>query len=412
MLLAGAMVFFSGTLSAQGRLILHNNAYLVIAQDAYVVLDNPAPDALTTTGTGGNVVTEREFNRVKWNIGANTGTYILPFTTTSGSKIPFTLTVGTAGTGTGHLLFSTYSGPDWNNDTYRPSDVTHMLDYASGLINNSARAMDRFWIIEAADYSTRPTVNLTFTYVDNDFTAPGNSIAEGNLGAQRFNSATSQWGDYLPQGTPNTGAKTVGSITAGGADFFRSWTLVDNASPLPVELLSFTAECDDVTGVRLKWVTASESQNLRFVLEKSTDASAFYEIVSLPGAGNSNSLSEYTWHDPVFSGLAYYRLVQEDIGGLRKTYTPVAADCEQASLFSAFAYMAGGEIQLEMQLPESGAFQWRLTDMSGRMLYRAQKNYVSGTSSDRLNPGFLPAGIYLLSFEGERHRYVQKLVIP
>ena len=66
--------------SAQPRLILNNNIYMVLKNNIELVINNSAANAITTLGTGGNIISESEFNRVKWNIGTATGIYTVPFT--------------------------------------------------------------------------------------------------------------------------------------------------------------------------------------------------------------------------------------------------------------------------------------------------------------------------------------------
>jgi hypothetical protein len=47
----------------------------------YLVIDNPNADAITDAGAPGGpaIHSESEFNIVKWNIGAETGVYNIPF---------------------------------------------------------------------------------------------------------------------------------------------------------------------------------------------------------------------------------------------------------------------------------------------------------------------------------------------
>ena len=91
---------------------------------------------------------------------------------------------------------------------------------------------------------------------------------------------------------------------------------------LPLELIDFTGEAK-TDGNLLNWTTASETGTLRFVVERSNDASDFRELGALDAAGDSWSLQEYQWLDRnAPEGLSYYRLRMEDIdAGL--DYSPV-----------------------------------------------------------------------------------------
>lgn len=88
---------------------------------------------------------------------------------------------------------------------------------------------------------------------------------------------------------------------------------------LPVQLISFTAEFRN-SSVRLSWQTSSESDNDRYLIERSFDERNFEMLVSLPGARTSNQLETYSFTDnEPMNGVSYYRLSQVDVDGT-KTY--------------------------------------------------------------------------------------------
>lgn len=216
--------------NGQNRLVLNQNVYLTISNGANVVLDNASDNAITILGSGGNIVSEGELNVVKWNIGTSTGNYIIPFTTNTGTKIPLAVNIINAGVGgAGSVLFATYETITDSNTVY-PSDVNNMGSGCSS--NNSLFAVDRFWHIDAQNYTTKPTPSITFTYNDASNEIGGsNTIIETHLKAERFNPNTNTW--ETPQklyGTNNANLNTVSAVAPLPSDFYKSWTLVDTGS--------------------------------------------------------------------------------------------------------------------------------------------------------------------------------------
>ncbi|MFN3874332.1 MAG: SBBP repeat-containing protein [Flavobacteriales bacterium] len=100
-----------------------------------------------------------------------------------------------------------------------------------------------------------------------------------------------------------------------------------SVGPLPVELLSFSGRCDGHE-VLLEWSTASESGSSHFVVERSVDAVRYDSIGTVPAAGYSHALLEYSLSDPrAAAGVDYYLLRQVDLDGGVRMYGPVAVRC-------------------------------------------------------------------------------------
>jgi hypothetical protein len=109
-------------------------------------------------------------------------------------------------------------------------------------------------------------------------------------------------------------------------------------TPLPVELISFTAVLKfDI--VELKWSTASELNNDHFTIERSTDLENFDVVATIPGNGTSNVIHHYNTLDPSpVYGRSYYRLKQTDYDG-KYSYSDVRLiDYEGPKFSSLRAY--------------------------------------------------------------------------
>ncbi len=124
--------------------------------------------------------------------------------------------------------------------------------------------------------------------------------------------------------TPISGATNV----SGSVYQFASVTAITNNSrftigtsnfpqtPLPIELVKFTAKGVDDRMVQLDWQTASEINNDYFTLERSKNGNEWEEVVTIDGAGNSTTLLSYSWIDKTpYPGTSYYRLKQTDFSG-------------------------------------------------------------------------------------------------
>jgi|JI10StandDraft_1071094.scaffolds.fasta_scaffold00308_44 hypothetical protein len=89
----------------------------------------------------------------------------------------------------------------------------------------------------------------------------------------------------------------------------------DIASPLPIELLSFTASVVQ-NDVVLKWSTATETNNHYFNILRSSTGEDWEDIGREDGAGTSIERNDYELVDTnPLPGVSYYRLKQTDTDG-------------------------------------------------------------------------------------------------
>ena len=100
--------------------------------------------------------------------------------------------------------------------------------------------------------------------------------------------------------------------------------------PLPVELLDFTAKCLEDNTVQIDWSTASENNSSHFEVRKSINGYTWNTIETVPSAGNSTELLNYSVLDRDYtSGNAYYRLKQFDIDGKYEHFDVVNVNCDE-----------------------------------------------------------------------------------
>ncbi|HRQ84564.1 MAG TPA: T9SS type A sorting domain-containing protein, partial [Flavobacteriales bacterium] len=326
--------------------------------------------------------------------------------------MPLSVQVTTAGSADGSLVFSTYNSlavgtpvnAGYDNNGYRPSDVTHMHDEPTGTANNSSNAIDRFWIIDAGEgsyaYTTKPAVNITFGFDPvetngNGGNDPAIQAANGNLVAQRFNSSLGLWYDILPLGAQS--GNTVGSVNPAPADFLRSWTLSNKNLPLPITLAAWEGRCDG-GAVKLAWTTASEQDNLFFTIEKSRNATDWAAIGTVPGAVNSSQMIQYSFVDEDAHGLAYYRLRQTDINGSSTVSNTLAVGCGTGNGTAIVnAWDDGGYLNLVVSSTIDGAYDLVLMDAQGKvMASRGAQTINTGTTTLRVDKRDIATGIYVV----------------
>jgi hypothetical protein len=373
----------------------------------YLVIENSNITSGDADGikrnTSGHIVSEGEYNKLIWNTRTSVGKFTFPIGKTDGTYIPFVFDKKTTGTesGTGKVTLSSWYTA---NNAVLPSAVASMCPHEDN-------ATDRFWQIDISGYSANPSSDIDFYYA----TAELDGIAEADLAAQRWNSSnpnTCKW-DLPVAGTVNTTNKyvRVTSVTS-----FSPWTLTNRNSPLPVELISFTAICDENNYISLDWETAAEVNSDFFAIEKSNDGIYYEQVEKIQAAGNSNSVIKYQYTDKLITGnIVYYRLKQVDFDGKYEYLGPVAVEpCSRSSNIESITAFSSDnhKINVIIGAAKENTYQIVLYDALGRNITNLIKlNVNSGTNYFELYPNRLAGGVYHIQVFNNEESYNKKVFI-
>lgn len=174
-------------------------------------------------------------------------------------------------------------------------------------------------------------------------------------------------------------------------------------NPLPVELISFSAE-RRAQGVLLRWATASEKSNAGFEVERSPDGRLFETVGKVKGQGQKTQRQAYSILDtaPFSSPISYYRLRQMDFDGTATYSNIVVVRGEiKEELFPNPAHNL-----LTFRLPYNGVAKYRILASTGQTLQNGQ----STSGSTTLDISGLPAGFYYLEIATAEGRMVRKFI--
>ncbi|MEO1652916.1 MAG: T9SS type A sorting domain-containing protein, partial [Bacteroidota bacterium] len=178
-------------------------------------------------------------------------------------------------------------------------------------------------------------------------------------------------------------------IIGRGAANFGFTACNDNVS-LPIQLLSFNG-INRGEDIQLQWTTISEINNEKFVIERSKDGRNFEEIAQIDGAGNSQRLIEYTYHDTQpFIGVNYYRLKQIDFNG-SFSYSAIIALDYASTEWTLLSNPTPGAFGLKGNIQEGVNYRVEVYNQQGKQVILTQ------VGSDDLwveESEALPAGIY------------------
>lgn len=213
---------------------------------------------------------------------------------------------------------------------------------------------------------------------------------------------------HFANNTPISGATDLGGglyrfagITAlSNGNRFTLGTANSTSTPLPIELVAFTAMPVGASDVRLEWTTASEQDNDHFTVERSADLDSWEAVATVAGAGTSSSMLHYAAEDtdaPL--GDVYYRLRQTDIDGTStlSAIQHVRLAPAGANEVQVYPNPTEGSVRLHFLHATAALARITLLDPVGRTVL--DRTWPSGAGDVPVDLAGLPSGTYLLQVQ-------------
>jgi hypothetical protein len=212
----------------------------------------------------------------------------------------------------------------------------------------------------------------------------------------------------------------AGSITTTRA--FTSYSPVTlgtryNNNPLPVSLIDFRADCSP-GGTHISWLTATETDNDYFTLEKSYDMQEWQSVSTVKGAGNSNELLSYEVIDEAaVEAVVYYRLRQTDYNGQYAYFGPLQSNCqhETSCTVNVFPNPFSEILFADINQPSFNEACVSIFDMDGKLIHeqkiicekgsKTQVNIMIPRMEDGMYALRLSSGIYVKTIRIARAAY-------
>ena len=187
-------------------------------------------------------------------------------------------------------------------------------------------------------------------------------------------------------------------------------------SPLPIELLSFSAQLKN-NFVELKWSTATETDNDFFTIERASNVEQFESILEHDGSGTTKELNEYNIIDPSpLYGRSYYRLKQIDFDG-KFTYSSVRViyyeGPEHGTLTVFPNPLSGKNLFIKIEgLRDATQVPVQILNMQGQKVYeKTIRVKTPGVINEQISrEKVLPSGVYIVK-AGSTLYLTQKIVV-
>jgi hypothetical protein len=179
---------------------------------------------------------------------------------------------------------------------------------------------------------------------------------------------------------------------------------------LPVDLLSFVGRTANGINI-LDWATASELNNAKFEVERSTDGVNFEYIGAVKGNGTTNVRHDYKFADnqPV-SGVNYYRLRQIDTDGKYKYSNTIqlTVKIDRLVIGTIVPNPTSGAMNYVVYAPEQVNATLSIRNVLGQVIYTNSASLKNGNNQIDFDATELAAGTYIIFVQDAKGRTAQR----
>jgi hypothetical protein len=182
--------------------------------------------------------------------------------------------------------------------------------------------------------------------------------------------------------------------------------------PLPVELISFSAEVTEGS-VTLFWETASEINNYGFTVQRRSDN--IREDMGFINGSNGTEKNRYSFSDIPGEGEFYYRLKQTDFDGSYTYSSEIKIDLRSIlkySLLQNYPNPFNPETVIEFTLPEKSFTSLKVYDTAGQLISTVvSKELDKGYYKLNFSGGKLSTGVYFYELVSGTSRIIKKMCL-
>lgn len=366
----------TGDASVNSHILLDGAAKIALGDNTLTLVDNVG---ITGAGAGSYFITNGKGGLKKDNVGSQDFTF--PVGTETGYSPVVLTNLGITDNFTVHAGDGAY--PTYADNVPQGSPVTRM-------------AVNKTWYI-SEDMPGGSNVTMSLSWNASD------ELSSFNRNACYISHyKNNKWDTII--GGPVAGSDPY-TKSRSGITSFSPFAVTNPDSPLPVTLARFDAVREGNTAL-LTWATNSETNSDRFEVQRSGNARDWENIGSVGAARESQMLTDYHFVDlhPLVSQESFYRLRMIDTDGTFAYSRIRNLSFSDSGKSPVYPNPATDKLFVQDFSQVSNA---RITDMSGKVVYRTSEMSDAG-----IQVGNLPAGLYVMEISWTNGmRAVQKVLI-
>ena len=324
-----------------------------------------------------------------------------------------------AGTSGGGVYLSTDNGTTWTqiNNGLSNSVITSIAAIGTNIFAGTSSGVflstdnGANWV-QVNNGLTNTNVRALSVYGSNIFAGAGNGSSGGVF------LSTDNGTNWAQVGLSNYYVRSLavgGDNIIAGVDLAGVWMMSLSDLPLPVELSTFVYNVEDCNIV-LNWLTQTEKNSDKFIVERKTIVTNWESIGSVKASVLSNSPKQYSFTDnKLQSGKYQYRLKMIDNDGTFKYSKIIEAEIALPKKFylnQNYPNPFNPTTIISYSLPSSFNVKLAIYNTLGQTVKILVNRFENAEYySVNFNASDLPSGIYLYKLEAGQFSQIKKMIL-
>jgi hypothetical protein len=184
---------------------------------------------------------------------------------------------------------------------------------------------------------------------------------------------------------------------------------------IPVELTSFNASIDG-SSVTLNWMTATETNNSGFEIQRSSNNSDFSKIGFVSGKGTTTEIAKYSFDDKnLDNGKYYYRLKQIDFDGTFSVSDVVEVEINKRldfTLYQNYPNPFNPATTIKYQIPNSSKVLLKVYNILGKEITTlVNETKEAGIHIVNFDASSLPSGVYIYKITSNESVQTKRMIL-
>lgn len=193
-------------------------------------------------------------------------------------------------------------------------------------------------------------------------------------------------------------------------------TAVVSCSPLGAETISLTGQNESGYN-KLEWVSSSEFNVDKYIIERSEDGSTYSEIGSVKAQGLSIEALSYQFEDlqPLVNEMGYYRVKLVHDNGNARTSNTLAIEQQfinDLEIVKAYPNPATSNLNIILTARTEGTYQLVLSNPNGQNVCNSNQTIQKGVTTTAIDVSNFQKGFYFLSISRDgKNSSTHKIII-